>query len=411
MATIRWVPAAESVAQIDTITVGGTWAQNDTVTVTIGGASMILTIGESSPTTSTVATAIKEAFNGDTFTDSANSVNQTGNNIPQHNEITATVSSNVVTLTHDTDGVPFTVTASTTSGSGTVTPATSQSATSQNDVNNGDNWSGGSVPGAADDVLVENTSVSLLYNLDQLSGTLTSLTVGPNFNGKIGLPETANGYAEYRSTYLQVHCTTVTIHGGQRKSNRIKIDTGSVQTTLIVEDAATGEQRGLGAVVWKGTNSSNSVIAVGGSLSIAPFAGESADAANIRIGGSAKAWLGRNISGTPDVDVSGTATVDADSVAIGTLDQDGATFDVRGTRAVTTVNLNRGTLRYESTGTITTANVGGRGIARLDTRKQLQSQTISTLNLNPGGNVQYVPGTLTITTLAEGSNVSRLSAS
>ena len=72
MADNRWEPKAGAVAQVDTVTIGGTYVTGDTVTVTINSKDLVVTINETSPSTTTVALAVKEAWNNDTFTDSLN---------------------------------------------------------------------------------------------------------------------------------------------------------------------------------------------------------------------------------------------------------------------------------------------------------------------------------------------------
>ena len=72
MASNRWLGRAQAIAQVDTVTSTGSPATNDTITLTINTKSLVITIGESSPTTTTVALAIKEAWEDETFTDPLN---------------------------------------------------------------------------------------------------------------------------------------------------------------------------------------------------------------------------------------------------------------------------------------------------------------------------------------------------
>ena len=115
----------EESAHVDEITVADTWAASDTVTLAIGSDSFVVTIG-SLTTTAQVATTLKQAWENETLTDTAAAVLPTdgaqGFTIPA--EITATVASSVVTLTHDSNGHKFTlVVTEVTAGDGTATEA------------------------------------------------------------------------------------------------------------------------------------------------------------------------------------------------------------------------------------------------------------------------------------------------
>ena len=108
MANSRWIGRAAAIPEIRTITIANTWAQNDTLTVTIGGASLVLTVGTSVATTD-VAAALKAMLEGDALVGDESRTN-TGDNIPQFSEFDSTVSGSVVTLTGSTDGLPFAIT-------------------------------------------------------------------------------------------------------------------------------------------------------------------------------------------------------------------------------------------------------------------------------------------------------------
>ena len=66
----RWIGAAGAVAEVNTITIGGTWVQGDQVTITINAKTLIITVG-TLVTTDEVAQTVMEGFNGDAFTDAA----------------------------------------------------------------------------------------------------------------------------------------------------------------------------------------------------------------------------------------------------------------------------------------------------------------------------------------------------
>jgi hypothetical protein len=115
----------EDIAQVDTLTIAGTWAQNDTVALTIGSDTVTITIGALTTTTQ-VATTIKQAWEGEAFTDTAAKVSPSTGGLAytSFSAITAAESAlgDIVTLTHDSAGHSFTLSATaTTAGNGTAT--------------------------------------------------------------------------------------------------------------------------------------------------------------------------------------------------------------------------------------------------------------------------------------------------
>lgn len=96
-----WATVATPVAEVNTLTIAGTWLATETCTITIDGLPLVVTIG-SLVTTAQVATTIKQAWEGETITDGTATVSPTGGaaDYPYaHGRITATVSGSVVTLT------------------------------------------------------------------------------------------------------------------------------------------------------------------------------------------------------------------------------------------------------------------------------------------------------------------------
>lgn len=417
MADIEWLGRAGAVAEVDTITIAGTWAQDDTVTITINGKDLVITIG-TLVTTAQVATTVKEAFEGETLTDTAASVVPAGGGpaFTEHSELTATVSGSVVTLTADTAGVPWNVNSGmsvSNTGVGTATLANASAATGPNFADNADNWSTGAVPGAGDDVWLTNSAVSILYGLDQISGTLSSFNQDASYTGDVGLPKTnASGYPEFRLQYLAIDASAVNVGRGDGSgSGRIKIDSGTVQTAVVVESTGSSPEIGLGAFIWKGTNTANTVRVQGGSVSIAPFNGETANVDDPTIAAG-------------DVDFGGGVTFTAGAVfqiqsgsasirsTIDTITNTGGTVTILQSAAITTLNCQGGTTIYKSSGTITTATVGGPRGAILDFSQDNSSRTATNATLKAGGTILDPLGTVTYTNgLTLDSDVQQVSAS
>jgi hypothetical protein len=172
MATVRWVGKAQSTAQLDTITISAYDAAT-TYSVTINGKVVsVAGVTSTSATASALATALQASEE------------------PEFTEITFAAASSTVTCTANTAGTPFTMTVGASGGTGTMSTTTTTANSSPNDLNNAKNWSGGSLPTNADDVVFDAGEVDVKWNLSSLSGvTLTSLTRRVGYTGKIGLPE------------------------------------------------------------------------------------------------------------------------------------------------------------------------------------------------------------------------------
>jgi len=384
MATRRWLGTAVKVKDVWTITVANTWAGADTATVTINGKDLTVTVG-SLVTAAQVATSIKQAWEGEAFTDATASCVPSGGGvtIPEHSEYTATVSGAVVTLTADAGGIPHTISATeSTAGDGTATAANTIAATGPYHFTNADNWSGGSVPVAGDDVVFDAGSTDCRFGLAALTGeTLASVTVDSRYTGRIGnsrLQTNAVGsYAEYRGEYLAAGITSLAIgRGSGLGSPLVKIDGEAVQSTVVVESTGTSGERGAAAVRWKGTHAANAVNVLSGTVDIAPEAGETATVATLRIGsdgaGGPTVRCGAGTSLTTAMLYSGEMETRA---GLATLNQYGGESRLNAGN-VTTLDLEGGTCRYLGTGTITTISEVAPG-ATLDFSRDPRGRTVT----------------------------------
>jgi len=402
MATSKWRGDAEAVAQVDTITFALTWATADTVAVTVGNTTLTLTVGTDTDTDE-VALAVQEMMSGTTQTGTGDhTFSDTGDNRPEfNNDLVATVSGDVVTVTAAVAGRPFTMSVvDTTAGDGTGVEATATASAGPNHYDTAGNWTEGSVPGAGDEVTVENSNIPILYGLSNAGATLTSFTVEANngSNFRIGLPETNaddedDTYDEYRTTYLAIDCTTLNIGEGEGNgSQRIKIDSGTVETTLNVFKTSTARlETGIPCLLWKGTHEDNDVNVVRGDLGIAIFAGETAKFETMTVG-----WYDQPASDSNVLIESGIThkaagtitqtggTIETSSNVI-TVTVQGGTFTVSGAATATTITVNGGTCYYSSSGTLTTANVSDGGT--FDFRRNNSSRTVTNCSRYEGGRI------------------------
>lgn len=410
MAVRRWIGNAADITQITTITVADTWATDDTATLTINGNDLTVTVGTDAAVAD-VAAALAAAVNAASRDDGLvgdESRNIGGQEIPEFRRITASSSGAVLTLTANTAGQPFVVTASeSTDGDGTLgTPTDAQAATGRNWFSNADNWSGGSMPVDADDIVFDSGEVDCIYGLSQSSITPASITIRPGYTGRIGLPlynvdDPGNPYREYLPTYLALgtssdsQTVTVTIDS---TSNRIKLDTGTAQTVWrILNTGTTREDINTPCCLLKGTHASNTADHVRGDVAIAYYPDETATVDALSVGyrenqeGDAQLYLGSGV--TLDAISQSGGSIVGNSNA-GTLTQTGGTYrHAAGT--MTAANIDGGTVLYDSTGTLTTARVGGDGV--LDFRQAVGAVTVTNCELHAGASFLDPAGRATIT--------------
>ena len=385
MATNVWKGGAALVAQVDTVTPGGTIAANDIFTITINGKSVSVTA-----TTTTVAhvTALMTAaFNA--------------SEEPEFSEITASDGTTHVTLTSDTAGVPFTCAA-------TTSPAVDETFTLLSDgtgasvLNSGPNdaavvtnWSDGSLPAADDNVVFENSAVSCLYNLD-VTDALT-LTSKSTFTGHIGLPRNnAHGYVEYRATAFNIGTAVTAITIGQGDgagSGRINLDVGALTAALAITVYKTASRVATdvpSVLLTTGTQSNDTTLIVNrGDVGVAVNYGETAVIDALTMGyisqasSDAKVTLGSGVTPLTTVTKSGGVLVCSSNII--TLTNTAGTTTIEGTATLTTGTISGGTLYYNSSETATTLNVAGD--ATLDFRQDARARIVSNALLYQKGTI------------------------
>lgn len=221
MAKKFWTGGAAAVAQVTTITVGGTPASGNTATIKVGGKSMAIT-GSSGVSTATAdwAAELIASFNASSTTSPAPGTgfarSTGGQSIGEFQEITATVNASTITLT-GAPGIPFTATAAVTGGGVTLTVnSNTTEATGPNDLANAENYLGGSLLTGGDTLVCDRGSNSIKWNLAYYRDNTIqfNLIVTPGFRGDIGLADVyANDdetvtHPEYRDKRLELYSTS-----------------------------------------------------------------------------------------------------------------------------------------------------------------------------------------------------------
>jgi hypothetical protein len=346
MSSNNWVGGAQAVQDIWTITPASVGIGN-TFSITINNKTVTFTA-----TANTVANVTAGLV----------ALCQAANAPPEFTELTW-VNNGPGTSIIGTSaaGIPVgPVTSSASGGSATNATVHTQTATGPNFWDNATNWSLDAVPVASDDVTIAGTADDILYNLDQHTVTLNSLTYdSPGSSGiKCGLPvRNALGYGEYRQPYLKIGVTTLRIING---SARVKIDGYTVQSAVTVQKTATSADSSLGipAFLWKGTNASNTFSALSGTVGIGYFGGESATVATLIVDG-ATVTSGRSVTLTAVSVIGGGNLTQWTGCTTLSMYPGAGSVSLLGTGGFTTINCYGGSLSYQSSGTIATLNAGG----------------------------------------------------
>lgn len=347
MATPRFLGRALGVAQVVTGVVGGTVEVGDEFKGTINAK----VFSHSATTTVTTTTAAAFAAAWEALSSSL---------YPEFAEVNATVVSSTVTLTAATPGKPFTVTLSTTEAGGgaadaqTFVQSTVTASSGPNSWSTAANWDTGAAPTTGDTGNIDNTEIDILYDLSQAGATVLAMHVPMSFTGTIGLPkfnEDGTTYPEYRTEYLTLDCTTWFIGAGQGQgSGRIKINSGTVQTTLNVYNMGSPADNDLEALLWKGTHASNAMTVNGeATVGVAVFGGEVATLSTLTVEGNARVRAGVGVTlGT--VVVRGGELVANGAITSLTIYDGEVTMN--GVGGLSGLTMFGGLLRYNTTGTL-----------------------------------------------------------
>lgn len=246
-----WCGGRPVVEYVNTITIGGTWIAGETLSVTIDGVALTLTIGSSVATTD-VATALQAAWEG-TSLGTGYSANFYGTESARHYELQASVSGSVVTVTERafnsaTEGKTFpSLSVSETSTSGTITLGAGNTPTGPHNFSDAANWDAGTAPANTNTIIIEG-DYDVRYGLDQSSTPLTTITLNipASFTGQFGLPKIKTialpggdqSFFEYRQRYFKTNSGgTLTLNVGEGEgegAELIKIDTNTSAVVATV---------------------------------------------------------------------------------------------------------------------------------------------------------------------------------
>lgn len=292
------------------ITMTGTFATGDTITITVNAKTLVVTIG-SLVTLTQVATTVKEAWQSSTFTDTTASVlpQGGGTSVGEMSTMTATSSAGVVTILGDTAGVSHVITSvSDTAAAGTATLTHPVTATGPKFADNVLNWLDGSLPVDGDDIII-NGPFQMCYGFAAFSGIQpASITIGERCGAttQIGLPfVNSAGYNEYRTPEWSIGPVVLNVRGA---AGLVKINCGSDVCTANIYGSGTSLESGFSPIQVRGTHASNVVNAYGGNTSVAAR-GETATVLTARQTGAGRLLLGNAVTFT---NLSGQISIVAD---------------------------------------------------------------------------------------------------
>ncbi len=405
MATNIWRGDAPDVAQQTTIVLGGTWAANDTITLTISDIDLVLTIGATFDLATILDNLLVMVTGSGSFGTGYSSAGDVkGNQTGVFSELGATEDGvDTLTLTAARAGRPYTLTsARVTAVAGTIVQTTTVANSSKSDFEDDLNWSNGAKPIAADDVIFEDSNVDCLYNLDQSAVAHNSFKVRQSYTGRLGLQEINRDgsivYEEYRGTFLQTASLDIEIGQGEGTgSGRIKIDSGAAVGVVVdVQNTGGAENEALGAFIWKGTNSTNTVTCQAGTVGLGVIALDNAVMATLNVINATVVHFNGTATTT---NVNGTGTLNSDATIVDFVQKGDAASKLTGSLigAGSSITVEAGTLTDHTTGTVIDLTVMNAATYNLAGSPQTSRTVTNKADFHVGSTVNDPLGILVLT--------------
>lgn len=367
MAKNSWRGDAQDVARVVTVTVGGTAADADTITVTINRKSVTYVLdGDTLATAAAALFALISAANivefgevqwsyedGDTF----------------------------ITATAATPGVPFDLAASDSGGTTTLTAVETVASAGKNHYDDAGNWTLGTNPTGSDDVVIEGDGASLLYGSGTIDGN--SIEVRGSFSNAVGLPRhNSGGYYEYRNRYVTLNSATVKIGEGDGTGSGQLYVKGIAGATITVYKTGSRLDEAFPALDIDLTGNPTAVRISGGDAGICVFNEATARtvAALATSGADTRVTVGRSVTVTDwdkdegQGDVYGTVTLVTN--AAGAYNQEDGTL--------TAIVCYSGYCKLNQTGAVASAEFLGPD-ATCDTTGNSLARTFTNATFTGGG--------------------------
>ena len=391
--TTYWAPNQAAVAQVVTYTFTAPSSIGNTYTATINGKSVTYS-SVSGDTAALAATGLFNLLNV-----------STGIAVEFTEIIFANPSDGKITATAREAGTPFANVPGTSLGlvlstgnglANGITTANTTANASPSDVNDPQNWlrvtspapGVRAIPVNSDDVVIANSNVPLLWNLDQLAAVqFNTYTRWQSFTATIGLPENnPGGYTEWRATYFKFVGPQGSVPSGGlvmilgfgstgSGPSRERYDVGSQKTTLTI--LAAGRAADEYGVRFLGVHSDNTFTVLGGvSLGVAMLPGEISTLSSSKVDGGGSLGIGSGVTWT----AASTLTTFGGVVVINS--------------APATINGNNGTQFVFATDSLTWTTITVQGGCSLN---WLCGGTITTLTMSVGCFLDKSTDTRTLT--------------
>jgi hypothetical protein len=404
MATLYYTGKAQAVAQVSQVEVG-TYDAATTYSLIVNGVSVTsLAAGNADA----VAAALVAAWNASTH--------------PYFSPITAAIASgspsDVITLTSDEAGFPFTASASVSGGSGTIgSVTTTTAATGPHHIDDPDNYSNSAIPDDGDTVIIDKSGTRLCWNLDRSGQSPTVLLAKFITRGdvRIGLAtlsvatsadgETTSTEApEYRDDYLSIGITATEIGPNRNTSTptgsgRMKINNlaTAAATCVVSSTSATAVETSLPAVRLKAASANFDVFveSARAGVGIGIEAGETATVGDVHLvdqSSVSQLFIGSGVTHSSVTQQGGKSEIDA-AATMPAITINGGAATIRGSQDVTALNVNGGAVRCNTTGTVATLTQEGGSI---DFTGESRARTVTDYNYYEGAR-SIDHGVLTIT--------------
>lgn len=406
MADRVFLGIAAAVAQVTTVQITGYDAATS-YSLTVGGLAVTVPGTTDAAGTATALAAAWEARTESYFSG-----------------IAASASTDTVTLT-GTAGIPFTVTASASGGTGTIgSPSTGTAATGPAHFSNAANWSGGAVPTTDDNIIFENLSRPLLFDLDQNSVAVDDIWVNDSFTGRIGL--SAYGFTtgldgavdtslpEYRDQYLDltfdnafIGFTRGPVRGASGAgSDRIRLKNSKAGASVldVLRTAAVAENQGAPAVYYLAGNAGADVNVRSARAGIGLCVGsdtETGTFGDVLISDpteGTRAFIGRGATYDAFRQYGGLSSIDS-AATLASVEAEGGELVINGAFAVTALTASADARVIANNApaagaAIVTLNMADRCV--VDVLQSRIARTVTTLNHN-GGQLLADADVLTVT--------------
>jgi hypothetical protein len=421
MSSKYWRPQATAVAQVTTIAITA-YDVATTYKVTIGGV-VVSVLGQGGTTTTTAA-ALATAINDSTH--------------PYFAALSASNNAGATVTITGIAGLPFTATSSVSGGTGTIGSATeATAATGPYHWDNAENWSDGVVPVDTDDVVVANSSTSILYGLAQSSVALDSLRIEKSFTGMIGLNRlavatvaagttTSSSAPEYRDCYLAIGATVLEIGANwsqdtQTGSGRILINLGTDQSQVVVYDTSkVSTDSGRPAVRLLANNASTTIevrSAPGGCGVASDVPGETSTIGTLSVSdqsSSSRVKITGGVTITNWTQTGGNNTIiGAGDSTIASVKVEAGTLTVEGNVTLTALEVNGGTVNLNNWTTDSDPIIGTLSLngGRVATTGASVAQEITTVDVGKDGQFDFDSDGITLTTVTPVGGRMRITAS